>query len=134
MVGVSVTFLVAGVVSMECVCAQPSSLGTMSRGRRWAMFLVVMLETMLWSGTIFGWASLVHVLKLQGVYSNLCLVDQPQDAHTPTPTALNSTSSLVLSYNKVSSAGTLLLLQYRCLSVCVSELQVMHALAHPHTC
>lgn len=60
---------------MTLVCGQPPSLGSMSRGWRWAVFVVGMVETMLWSGTIFGWASLVHVLKLQSVYYNLC----PQD-------------------------------------------------------
>ena len=84
-----------GPATMDCVCSQPSSLGAMSRGRRYFVFLVAMAETMLWSGTIFGWASLVHVLKVQGVYSNLC----PDHAHT---TALNTTAP-THSHNKVSS-------------------------------
>ncbi|XP_063842971.1 equilibrative nucleobase transporter 1-like [Scylla paramamosain] len=78
---------------MECVCSQPSSLGAMSGARRYFVFLVAMAETMLWSGTIFGWASLVHVLKVQGVYSNLC----PDHAHTP---AHNTTTHTPLSHNK----------------------------------
>ncbi|KAG0728102.1 Solute carrier family 43 member 3 [Chionoecetes opilio] len=72
----------------------------MSRRRRWAMFIVAMVEAMLWSGNIFGWASLVHVLKLQGVYSNLCPLDPTHDAYTTdlnvtTPAGLNATSSLI---------------------------------------
>lgn len=71
------------------VCAQPDSLGSMSRGWRWMVFAVGVVEAMLWSGTIYGWASLVHVLKLQGVYYSLCSKDQleyisygsSQDAH-----------------------------------------------------
>ncbi|XP_042880670.1 solute carrier family 43 member 3-like isoform X2 [Penaeus japonicus] len=57
---------------MAVLCAQPPSIGDMSRGHRWLVFLVGIFETMVWSGTVFGWASLVHVLKTKGVYGNLC--------------------------------------------------------------
>lgn len=78
---------------MPLVCTQPTSLGNMSRGRRWAVFVVAMVETMLWSGTIFGWASLVHALKLQGVYYDLCPVDQREHLeHDPAPDAHNATT------------------------------------------
>lgn len=57
---------------MGLFCSQPPSVGEMGRGRRWVVFTIGMIETMLWSGNIFGWASLVHVLKVQGVFSALC--------------------------------------------------------------
>ncbi|KAK4304992.1 hypothetical protein Pmani_023092 [Petrolisthes manimaculis] len=57
---------------MPCLCHQPDSLAQVSTGVRWFVFIVGLVETMVWSGTVFGWASLVHVMKLQGIYSNLC--------------------------------------------------------------
>lgn len=88
------------------LCAQPPSLGDMSRGWRWTVFLVGLVESMLWSGTIYGWASLVHVLKVQGVYYHLCSKDpfeysdvgSTQDAH-------NTTAPTPLYNNKVRSSS-----------------------------
>ncbi|XP_064115992.1 equilibrative nucleobase transporter 1-like [Macrobrachium nipponense] len=60
------------------VFKQPASLREMSYIRRWLVFFSGFLETALWSGTIFGWASLVHVLKIQGVFSHLCRDDSPE--------------------------------------------------------
>ncbi|KAK3869669.1 hypothetical protein Pcinc_025031, partial [Petrolisthes cinctipes] len=57
---------------MVCLCRQPETLDAIPRLQRWFVFVIGILETMLWSGVIFGWASLVHALKIQGVYSNLC--------------------------------------------------------------
>ncbi|XP_068238801.1 equilibrative nucleobase transporter 1-like [Palaemon carinicauda] len=57
------------------VLKQPASLREMSYIRRWLVFFSGFLETALWSGTIFGWASLVHILKTQGVFSHLCRDD-----------------------------------------------------------
>ncbi|XP_027207320.2 equilibrative nucleobase transporter 1 isoform X1 [Penaeus vannamei] len=57
---------------MAVLCAQPPSIGAMLTWHRRLVFLVGIFETMVWSGTIFGWASLVHVLKTMGVYSHLC--------------------------------------------------------------
>ncbi|XP_042218916.1 solute carrier family 43 member 3-like isoform X2 [Homarus americanus] len=64
------------------VCRQPRSVDALGRGHRWLMFLVGVVETMLWSGTIFGWASLVHVLKSRGVYTDLCDFLTPNATHT----------------------------------------------------
>ncbi|KAK3889020.1 hypothetical protein Pcinc_006896 [Petrolisthes cinctipes] len=61
------------------LCGQPETLDKVSKTQRWFVFAVGMIETMLWSGLIFGWPSLVHVLKLQGVYGNLCLQYYPFD-------------------------------------------------------
>ncbi|XP_066960955.1 equilibrative nucleobase transporter 1-like isoform X1 [Macrobrachium rosenbergii] len=60
------------------VFKQPASLREMSYIRRWLVFFSGFLETALWSGTIFGWASLVHVLKIQGVFSHLCRDDSQE--------------------------------------------------------
>ncbi|KAG7162781.1 Large neutral amino acids transporter small subunit 3-like, partial [Homarus americanus] len=60
----------------------PRSVDALGRGHRWLMFLVGVVETMLWSGTIFGWASLVHVLKSRGVYTDLCDFLTPNATHT----------------------------------------------------
>ncbi|XP_063598661.1 equilibrative nucleobase transporter 1-like [Penaeus indicus] len=57
---------------MAVLCAQAASIGEMPKWHRWLVFLVGIFETMIWSGTVFGWASLVHVLKTMGVYSHLC--------------------------------------------------------------
>ncbi|XP_047478614.1 equilibrative nucleobase transporter 1-like isoform X2 [Penaeus chinensis] len=57
---------------MAVLCAQAASIGEMPKWHRWLVFLVGIFETMVWSGTVFGWASLVHVLKTMGVYSHLC--------------------------------------------------------------
>lgn len=100
--GVRRTLTLVAAAIMACVCVQPSSLATISRAWRWGMFLVAMAETMLWSGTIFGWASLVHVLKLQGVYSNLCPIDQPNTNHTP---SIRISLTATHHTHKVSPAG-----------------------------
>ncbi|XP_063594930.1 equilibrative nucleobase transporter 1-like [Penaeus indicus] len=42
------------------------------RYRRWCIFLVGLLESLLFGGTIFGWAQLAYVLKEQGIFSHLC--------------------------------------------------------------
>lgn len=39
---------------------------------RWFMFLIAIVESMVWSGTIYGWPQLVYMLKLNGIYSQLC--------------------------------------------------------------
>lgn len=85
------------------VCVQPPSLGSMSRGRRWAVFVIAMVETMLWSGTIFGWASLVHALKLQGVYYDLCPMDQLERLELdPVEGGLNTTTTVRTSNHSES--------------------------------
>lgn len=89
---------------MTVVCGQPPSLGSMPRGWRWAVFTVGMVETMLWSGTIYGWASLVHVLKIQGVYYNLCPLDQLEHLDYA-PDAHNTTTHASLNHSKVSSSS-----------------------------
>lgn len=33
-------------------------------------------ESLIFSGLIFGWPSLVHVLQIEGVYSHLCLTGE----------------------------------------------------------
>lgn len=95
---------------MNVVCAQPPTLGSMSRGWRLAVFSVGMMEAMLWSGTIYGWASLVHVLKLQGVYRNLCLVGHTEHIDIDsTPGSLNATVSTQPGLNNVSPSSICLL-------------------------
>ncbi|XP_064116020.1 equilibrative nucleobase transporter 1-like isoform X1 [Macrobrachium nipponense] len=54
------------------IMKQPASLREMSRGHRWFVLLTGLIETSLWSGNIFGWASLVHIMKTQGVFRHLC--------------------------------------------------------------
>ncbi|XP_068238803.1 equilibrative nucleobase transporter 1-like isoform X2 [Palaemon carinicauda] len=57
---------------------QPASLQELSRGHRWLVLMIGLVETALWSGTIFGWASLVHIMKTQGVFSHLCPDDSQE--------------------------------------------------------
>lgn len=40
--------------------------------RRVVMFLTGALECLLFGGTVFGWPQLVHLLKMDSVYANLC--------------------------------------------------------------
>ncbi|XP_042876097.1 solute carrier family 43 member 3-like [Penaeus japonicus] len=54
------------------LCTQPRSVSDVSRTHRWLAYIIATIEAMLWSGPMFGWASLVHVLKTMGVYSHLC--------------------------------------------------------------
>ncbi|KAK7058676.1 hypothetical protein SK128_011058, partial [Halocaridina rubra] len=53
-------------------CRQPRTLDSISKSYRWFIFLTGVFEVSLWSGTVFGWASVVHVLKTHGVYGHLC--------------------------------------------------------------
>ncbi|XP_023230141.1 solute carrier family 43 member 3-like isoform X4 [Centruroides sculpturatus] len=43
-----------------------------SRAHKVCVIIIVFLEYLLFSGIIYGWADLVYVLKLQGVFSNNC--------------------------------------------------------------
>ncbi|KAK3867117.1 hypothetical protein Pcinc_027401 [Petrolisthes cinctipes] len=45
---------------MACLCHQPETLDSIPRPQQWFVFVIGMLETMLWSGVIFGWASLTY--------------------------------------------------------------------------
>ena len=40
--------------------------------KKWLSLVFAILETFLLGGMIFGWASLVYMLKRDGVYSHLC--------------------------------------------------------------
>ncbi|KAK4310585.1 hypothetical protein Pmani_017841 [Petrolisthes manimaculis] len=45
---------------MAYLCRQPETLDAIPRLQKWFVFVIGMLETMLWSGVIFGWASLTY--------------------------------------------------------------------------
>ena len=40
--------------------------------KKWLSLVFAILETFLLGGIMFGWASLVYMLKRDGVYSHLC--------------------------------------------------------------
>ena len=40
--------------------------------KKWLSLVFAILETFLLGGILFGWASLVYMLKRDGVYSHLC--------------------------------------------------------------
>lgn len=44
----------------------------MRRGIRWLILITGALETVIFTGNIFGWAALNYMLKQQGVYRHLC--------------------------------------------------------------
>ncbi|XP_076032092.1 equilibrative nucleobase transporter 1-like [Oratosquilla oratoria] len=44
----------------------------LTKARRVFIFLVGVIESALFGGAVFGWPQLVHVLKIEGVYSHLC--------------------------------------------------------------
>lgn len=54
------------------ICIQMDSVRDMTSCHRWFMFIIIILESMIWSGTIYGWPQLVYMLKLNGIYSQLC--------------------------------------------------------------
>ena len=41
--------------------------------RRWLTLVTGMVECLCFSGAVFGWASLVVVLKSEGYFSSLCV-------------------------------------------------------------
>lgn len=41
-------------------------------GIRWLILITGALETVIFTGNIFGWAALNYMLKQQGVYRHLC--------------------------------------------------------------
>ncbi|XP_023237546.1 solute carrier family 43 member 3-like isoform X1 [Centruroides sculpturatus] len=49
-----------------------STADDMRRGVRWLILLTGALETVVFTGNIFGWAALNYMLKRQGVYRHLC--------------------------------------------------------------
>lgn len=53
------------------LCNQDPNL-ELSLARRVIIFLIGTVESMLFAGTIFGWPQLVHVLKVEGLYGDLC--------------------------------------------------------------
>uniref|UniRef100_A0A673AIS9 Uncharacterized protein n=1 Tax=Sphaeramia orbicularis TaxID=375764 RepID=A0A673AIS9_9TELE len=40
--------------------------------RRWLTFVTGLVECLCFAGIVFGWASLVFVLKMEGYFSSLC--------------------------------------------------------------
>ncbi|KAF2360835.1 hypothetical protein FHG87_008399 [Trinorchestia longiramus] len=56
-------------------CHQSPDL-TLSYCRRALIFLVGALECLFFGGAVFGWPQLVHLLKMDNVYANLCNDDR----------------------------------------------------------
>ncbi|XP_064093567.1 equilibrative nucleobase transporter 1-like [Macrobrachium nipponense] len=52
-------------------CNQDPNL-QLSPARKIVIFLIGAIESMLFGGAVFGWPQLVHVLKVEGIYSDLC--------------------------------------------------------------
>ena len=57
---------------------------TISPCRRVLMFLIGAFECLLFGGIVFGWPQLVHLLKMESVYANLC-----NDVDTATGEGIN---------------------------------------------
>lgn len=85
-------------------CQQSQHL-ELSLARRVIIFVVGVVESMLFAGTVFGWPQLVHVLKVEGLYSDMCdgpssSPSSPSSSSTPSnssllrPSSLNVTSPL----------------------------------------
>lgn len=62
--------------------------------------MVGILESMLFAGTVFGWPQLVHVLKVEGLYSDLC--DGRSSSSSPSNPSLHGHSSPKSAYNASS--------------------------------
>lgn len=83
----------------------------------------------MWSGTVFGWASLVHVMKLQGVYDNLCSNGNDDDDDD------GRVANMTMSYSVIDTQGffhapevnfgvsvsTVLTPAFLCLQKCVGD-------------
>ena len=41
-------------------------------GGKVAMFVMAVVETFLFGGTVYGWSSIVYVYEQEGIYSHLC--------------------------------------------------------------
>ena len=52
-----------------CCSSNSSEIG---KCRRWAIYIICLLEAVIFGGVIFGFAQLTFVLKNEGVFSQLC--------------------------------------------------------------
>ena len=72
--------------------------------KRWILLVWAFIEIVLFSGIVFGWGSLVFVLKDEGIYADLCLNRDEKDNNTGSNSSYDdSTASLVQS---ASTSGT----------------------------
>lgn len=65
-------------------CRQNPNL-ELSLARRVVIFMIGVVESMLFGGAVFGWPQLVHVLKVEGLYSDLCMEAPSAPNHTRRP-------------------------------------------------
>ena len=59
-------------------CKQDRNL-ELSKNRRIIIFIIGLVESMLFCGAVFGWPQLVYILKNEGIYSHLCIETELQN-------------------------------------------------------
>ena len=55
--------------SSSCCCLQNREIGNK---KKWVIYIIGLVEVIVFGGVIFGWAQLIFVLKNDGIFSNLC--------------------------------------------------------------
>ncbi|KAG0719933.1 Solute carrier family 43 member 3 [Chionoecetes opilio] len=79
----------------------------LSLGRRVLIFAVGVVEALFFAGTVFGWPQLVHVLKVEGLYGDMCdgpsSLSPPPDS--PSPHSSLSSSNLTSPLNVTALLG-----------------------------
>lgn len=68
---VLVALVILIIMTAWTICYQDPNL-KLSKTRRVLIFLIGVVESTLFAGVIFGWPQLVHVLKVEGIYRDLC--------------------------------------------------------------
>lgn len=79
----------------------------LSLARRATIFLIGTLESMLFAGTVFGWPQLVHVLKVEGLYGDLCAGPSHSSLHNHTRLPSSSSSSSAIGAPNNTRCATL---------------------------
>ncbi|XP_068213171.1 equilibrative nucleobase transporter 1-like [Palaemon carinicauda] len=84
------------------LCNQDPNL-QLSLGRKIVIFFIGAIESMLFGGAVFGWPQLVHVLRVEGIYSDLCNPSTaPPPLHQPTMVNENLHNQSILIPNNNS--------------------------------
>ncbi|KAG7169756.1 solute carrier family 43 member 3-like [Homarus americanus] len=85
------------------MCQQDPNL-QLSLARRVTIYIIGVVESMLFAGIIFGWPQLVYVLKVEGLYSDLCRGSSSSVVHDD-HNEIKPTSTLNLFYNNSRCLG-----------------------------
>ena len=71
--------------------------------KRWILLVWAFIEIVLFSGIVFGWGSLVFVLKDEGIYADLCLNGAVKDNNTGSNSLYDDSTSASTSATEVNT-------------------------------